>query len=358
MTQVPTARGDSISTEDLGFTLVAETIYNVNSEVNNNWPDISIGWDERLDEHIQLAIEILTEAKRHGVDTIVDRVLPGNGRNVERVKRVAEGAPLNIVVCTGFYTWCDLPFPFMFREEWGITAPGEPKMEDLFVRDIEEGIADTGVRAGMVKIATDHYGLTPGVELAMRSGARAHRRTGVPLTTHTGVGTVNGRQQQQVLEEEGVDLSRTIIGHMDKTPRDASLDEFTELMDRGSYIAFDMVGIPGAGESDADTESGGGHAQLDTVFDPALRIERIVGLCERGYAGRILVSQDQGCWTDLLPEGLIARADEKRGVPRYTQIHHQLIPALRERGVPEEQIDQIIKVNPRAVFETGAAGPY
>jgi len=352
MTQVPTARGDSIDSAELGFTLVTETIFNVTPEISANWPDISLGSGERLEGHIRNAIEILTEASRHGVDTIVDRVIPGLGRDVRNVKRIAEAVPLNIIVCTGVYTWRDLPHTFMFREEFGFEEPGDFTMEELFVRDIEEGIANTGVRAGMVKIVSDHFGLTPGVELGMRAGARAHRRTGVPLTTHTNEGARTGLVQQKLLEEEGVDLSRTIIGHMDKTPREASLDEFAALMDKGSYIAFDMVGVPQlpAGENVPETEI--------SLADAELRISRIAALCERGYADRLLVSHDSCCWTDMLPEALLAAADEASGVPRYTQIHHQLIPALRERGVGEEQIEQITLANPRAVFETADAGPY
>ena len=353
MTDISTARGDRVEAGDLGFTLVSEIIFNVNTDISNNWPDIGLGSGEQLDRRIEQAIERLREAGRHGVETIVDRVLPGQGRNVANVKRIAQEVPVNIVVCTGWYTWVELPHQFLFREIWGLTEPNEPTLEDLFVRDVEEGIADTGVRAGLIKFATDHYGLTPSVEHIMRSAARAHRRTGVPITTHTGQGTVHGKIQQQLLEEEGVDLSRVIIGHIDKTPRDTPIDEFAAVMDRGSYLAFDMVGIP-----DFASEGKAGEGKSVTITDSDLRVNRIVELCERGYADRIMVSHDQCCWSDLLPEPMLIASDERKGVPPYTQVHHQLIPALRERGVSDQQIEQITVVNPRTLFETTAAGPY
>ena len=93
-------------------------------------------------------------------------------------------------------------------------------MTELFVREIREGIGDTGVRAGILKCATDRAGITPGVERVLRAVAQAHRQTGTPITTHTPTPPQPwGLEQQRILAEEGVDLTQVVIGHSGGTAR-------------------------------------------------------------------------------------------------------------------------------------------
>ena len=116
--------------------------------------------------------------------TIVDPTVIGLGRYVPRIERIAEQVPdLNIVVATGCYTYDDVPFYFHHRgpalnEALGAEVP-DP-MVDMFVGDIQAGIAGTGVKAGMLKCAIDHQGMTAGVERVMRAVAAAHAQTGTP----------------------------------------------------------------------------------------------------------------------------------------------------------------------------------
>jgi phosphotriesterase-related protein len=343
MTDVPTARGDVIDSSALGFTLPAETIFLVTTEVNLNWPDLSFGFGEKAEERLADAVQKMTVAKQHGIDTIVDRCIPGIGRNVPLLKRLADACPVNIVVSTGYYTWADLPPFFMYREQADVRYDSEPTLEDLFVRDLDEGIAGTGVRAGIIKIVSDSYGLTAGVEHTIRAAARAHRRTGAPITSHTGVGigTKSGLEQQTLLLDEGVDLTRVIIGHADFTPADVGLGEFMEIMDRGSCLGFDTVGLG------------------PPYSYPELRIDRVVALCERGYADRLLLSHDNACYVDIHPEASAVKTRQRdSGFPTYTQISLEVIPRLRERGVSDDQIDQMMIHNPRRIFETRGLGSY
>src|SRR5437773_5391757 len=98
-------------------------------------------------------------------------------------------------------------------------------MTDMFVRDIEHGIADTGVKAAILKCATDEPGVTPGVERVLRAVAQAHRATGVPISTHTHALTRVGLEQQRIFREEGVDLTRVVIGHSGDTSDVGYLEE-------------------------------------------------------------------------------------------------------------------------------------
>ena len=90
---------------------------------------------------------------------------------------------------------------------------GPELMTEMFVRDIREGIAGTGVKAGILKCATDKPGMTPGVERILRAVAQAHKQTGVPISTHTHARTRRRLEQQEIFRQEGVDLNRVVIGH-------------------------------------------------------------------------------------------------------------------------------------------------
>lgn len=342
MVAVPTARGDEIDASELGFTQPTEMIFTVTStDIDVNWPDVSFG-ARSLEERIDDAVRKMTYAKSRGVDTIVDRALPGTGRNVGRIKMVAERVPLNIIVCTGWYTWSELPFYWSFRQKYSDMIKTDfLSLEDLIVRDVEEGIGTTGVRAGLIKCVTDHPGMTPDVEYCVRAGARAHRRTGTPITTHTGmhIGIGSALLQQKVFDDEGVDPTRVNYGHIDFTPPDVPLSEFQQLLDAGSFISFDTMAPGDLMEFDHD----------------ALRLERVVALCAMGYADRIMLSNDNSCWNDLLPEGSTPSGDR---YPTYCGVIDHFLPALRDAGVTEDQIEQMTIHNPRRFFETRGRGAY
>lgn len=183
MTQVQTARGP-IDTSELGSTLMHEHIFVLTSDVQQNYPE---EWGSE-EQRVADAVAKLTELAGTGVRTIVDPTVVGLGRYIPRVQQIAEQVDLNIVVATGCYTYGDVPFFFHHRGpalNAAVGAEVPDPMVDMFVRDIEEGIAGTGVRAAFLKCAIDAPGLTPGVERVMRAVAKAHRRTGAPITAHT-----------------------------------------------------------------------------------------------------------------------------------------------------------------------------
>src|SRR5207253_1690548 len=122
------------------------------------------------------------------------------------------------------YTFNELP------HYWGGRGPGTgpngtDPMVELFVRDIVEGIAGTGIKAAIIKCATDRPGVTPAVERVLRACAVTHRRTGAPITTHTLAAARRGLEQQAIFKSEGVDLSRVVIGHSGDTDDLGYLEE-------------------------------------------------------------------------------------------------------------------------------------
>jgi phosphotriesterase-related protein len=166
--------------------------------------------------------------------TEVDLTVIGLGRSIPRIRRVAERTSINIIVATGIYTFNDVPFYFRFRAP-SAAFKGPDPMTDMFVRDILHGIADTGIRAGILKCATDELGVTPGVERVLRAVAQAHRQTGVPISAHTHARSRRGLDRQRIFRDEGVDLSRVVIGHSGDT---TDIDYLEELIARGPIWAW------------------------------------------------------------------------------------------------------------------------
>ena len=217
MSQIPTVLRP-IDTAELGRTYMHEHIFSLTTDVQQNYPQ---EWGSEEDR-IADAVSKLGALAAQGVSTIVDPTVVGLGRYIPRIQRVAAQVPeLNIIVSTGIYTYESAPFFFTYRgpalnEALGTEVP-DP-MVDMFVGDITDGIAGTGVRAGMLKCAIDAFGMTPGVERVMRAVAKAQLQTGVPVTVHTHPASQAGLEVQRVLcDDEGVPPGRVVLGHSGDT---------------------------------------------------------------------------------------------------------------------------------------------
>lgn len=320
MPYVTTARG-AIDTSSLGVTLMHEHVFIMTTEVMQNYPE---QWGDGAAREAD-AIERLNTLKATGVDTIVDLTVIGLGRDIPRIARVAAATELNIVVATGVYTFHDLPFCFHYRGP-GAPLNGPEIMTDMFVRDIEKGIADTGVRAAILKCATDEPGVTPGVERVLRAVAQAHRQTGAPISTHTHAPTRRGLEQQRIFADEGVDLSRVIIGHCGDS---TDIDYLEELIANGSYIGMDRFG-------------------MDLVLPFEDRVNTVARMCERGHADKMVLSHDAKCYFDALPEASLPAVAPNW---HYLHIPTDVLPALRARRVTDEQITTMLLDNPRRIFD-------
>ena len=324
MASVETTKG-SIDSSALGVTLMHEHVFVLSTEMLQNFPAT---WGDE-EKRVSDAIARLGELKSRGVDTIVDLTVIGLGRYIPRIKRIAAATELNIVVATGVYTYNDVPMYFHFQGP-GTTLGGPEMMTDMFVKDIQEGIADTGVKAAILKCATDEPGVTPGVERVLRAVAGAHRRTGVPISTHTHAHTRRGLDQQRVFAEEGVDLSRVVIGHSGDTTDIAYLEE---LIGAGSYIGMDRFGI-------------------DVLLPFEDRVNTVAKLCELGHAGKMVLSHDAACFNDWLPEAALPVITPNWN---FLHIHNDVIPALKQRGVTDNQVRTMLVDNPRKIFERRGA---
>lgn len=322
MTQVHTVNG-LIDASDLGPTLMHEHVFVLTPDLLQNFPNYPATWDE--EERVADAIDKLNRLAALGVRTIVDPTVVGLGRHIPRIQRIAKEVDLNIVVATGLYTYDDLP-PNLHYVGPGTPIGGDEPMVDLFVKDITEGIAGTGVKAAFLKCAIDQPGLTKGVERVLRAVAKAHRSTGAPITVHTFVGNQSGLIAQQVFRDEGVDLTRVVIGHSGDS---TDLDYLKKLADAGSILGMDRFGA-------------------EALLPTADRVDTIAALCLDGYADRMVLAHDASCYIDWFNPDLV-----KTLMPKwhYEHISNDVLSALREAGVTDDQVTAMMEGNPRRYFE-------
>ena len=330
MALVETVRGP-VDTAELGRTYMHEHIFVLNPDVQINYPDEWGSEDDRISD----AVTKLKAAAAQGTRTFVDPTVIGLGRYIPRIQTIAAQVPeLNIVVATGCYTYQEVPFFFHFRgpalgAALGIEVP-DP-MVDMFVRDITDGIAGTGVKAAFLKCAIDEHGMTGGVARVMRAVARAHRQTGAPITVHTHPATHTGLEVKRLLcDEEGVDPTRVVLGHSGDS---GDADHLSEMADQGFILGMDRFGIH-AGEA---------------TFERRCQI--VVEMCRRGYADRMVLSHDAACYIDWIDPQVIALMDKWN----YLHIDDDVLPYLREHDVTEDQIETMLVANPRRYFENTTA---
>ena len=321
--EVQTFRGP-VPAEGLGTTLIHEHVFVGHPELDLNLPHPE--WNE--DDAVETAVAGLERLWALGVRTVVDLTVPGLGRDVARVARVAERARVQLVASTGYYTPDVLPAYFHTHGPGRLVGGPDPLLE-LFLRDITEGIAGTAVRAGMLKVVTDEPGLTPDVRRVMEAAATAQRRTGVPITTHTHAPSRNGRDQLRFFLDRGVTADRLVIGHCGDSQ---DLDYLRELMDAGATIGMDRFG-------------------MEHVLPDDARVATVLSLLEGGYADRMVLSQDAAFFSRVTPPSWRAVH-----APHWTMdnISRRIVPRLLEQGATDDQVHQLMVLNPARVLSPAA----
>ena len=304
--------GGPLDSEQMGFTLMHEHILVQSPGVKENFPIFD------REAEIERSVAKIKDVQARGVNTLVD-LTPGDWRDIPFVKEVVRRTNMQVIVATGIY-W---EVPHYFR---ALGARSIDHIAGLFTGDIQEGIMDSGVKAGIIKCATDEPGVTDDVERILRACAKAHRATGVPISTHTHAASQVGLKQQDVFEGEGVDLGRVIIGHSGDSE---DLDYLRKLMDRGSCIGMDRFG-------------------LDLFLPTDKRVATIARLCEMGYAEKMVLSHDAACYFDWAESALIQALAPKWN---FNFIPDEVIPALRQAGVSDDHLRAMTVDNPRRIFE-------
>ncbi len=314
MATVQTVQGP-VDAQELGVVLAHEHVRFRDEAVALEWPS---RYDEQLE--LEAALQAVSAAKDRGVQTIVDPTAMFGGRDVRFMKRVADQTGVQIVACTGIYSYDYLPHYFENRDV--------DVMADHFVEDIERGIQGTDIKAAFLKCAADAAGVTEHVEKIHRAVARASVQTGAPIMAHSMPALATGPRQVEIFTQEGVDPARVQIAHCGDTD---DLDYIEGLIASGVYVGLDRYG-------------------LEMYLPIDKRNATAAELLRRGHAERLMISQDFCATIDWFPPEA-AEVFEADGSIRnwsMTLVFDEVVPALREQGVmDDETFATIFKENPR-----------
>jgi len=292
-----------IDAADLGFTLSHEHVALQVPFVRHYYP-----WLGNPTAVREGSIRELREAKAGGVDAVIELTTPDLGRDAALLADISRESGVHLVVATGL--WRDLPA--------AIDAQAIDALAEIFTREIEVGIDDTGVRAGVIKVANDAEGVSDRGERVLRAAARAAKRTGVPISTHHWAPLEVGRRQLELFQEEGVPAHLICIGH---TADSMDVDYIDALLQAGIYISMDRYP---------------GRAPMPQWAD---RNRTVAALIDRGWAHRLMLGHDY--------------ARDYRITPLPHQEQHYLflsrtaLPGLLADGVPQETIDLMMREVPR-----------
>jgi phosphotriesterase-related protein len=302
MPKVQTVQGP-LDAQELGLVLVHEHVRFRDEAVAVEWPG---RYDEQLE--LEAALVAVNAAKDRGVQTIVDPTAMFGGRDVRFMERVADQSGVNIVPCTGIYSYDYLPHYFENRD---VDA-----MAEHFVADIEGGIQGTDIKAAFLKCAADAPGVTENVEKIHRAVARASNQTGAPIMAHSMPAVATGPRQVEIFQEEGVDMARVQIAHCGDTD---DVDYIEALIEQGVYVGLDRYGLE--------------------MYQPiGKRNATAAELLRRGHAERLMISQDFCATIDWFPPEA-AEAFESSGAIRawsMTLVFDEVVPALREQGAMDD----------------------
>ncbi len=320
-TMVNTVTGP-VSSADLGRTLIHE-------HVLIGFP----GWfmDARQPafkraEAIERVVDAFQELHGHGVKTVIDPCPMDLGRDVEFCAEVSQKSGVNLICATGAYVES-------MGINWTFNALPVDAIAEAFAKELEQGVGDTGIRCGVIKIATDDGKVTPYERKVLTAASRAAKMTGVPLISHT-ENCSCGHDQIDIATGEGLRSSSLIVGHSDG--RDDPVYQ-KSLADRGSYVGFDRFG-------------------LEQIVPDAVRTKNLKALVDAGHKDRVMVSHDTvNCWLGAL--GNTDPAELSKTLPnwRMTHLFEHIFPELKRMGMSQEDLDHIVIENPRRYFEEAAA---
>ena len=258
--------------------------------------------------------------KRAGGATIVDATTFGIGRDPCGLVRIARATGLNIVMGAGYYV--DAVHPE------GMDDLTESEIARQIAADVTSGVGDTGVKAGIIGELGCSWPLTDNERKVLRGGARAQRETGAAILIHPGRNQGAPFEILDVLDEAGADISRVIMGHLDRTIAD--VDVLLQLAQRGCYLEYDLFGWEISNYSPSD---------MDMPSD-AQRIGFIERLIDKGHAAQVVIAHDV-CFKNRLV---------RYGGHGYSHIMENIVPRMRARGLSEQDIHSIIVANPARVL--------
>jgi phosphotriesterase-related protein len=308
----------TITPDQLGWTLMHEHVF---VEYNGPSPDF-VRPGPRRDEIIAICTGYIEQIRAFNVATLVDPTTVDLGRNAVLLAEIAAQTGFNIICATGIYS----PATYVrLRAQLG----GSPDaVAGMFIKELTDGIDNTGIKAGIIKVVTGGAGISREEHELLLASAKASVVTGAPIITHTE--GILGDEQQRILTSAGVPAQRIIIGH---SCLSRNFDYHRSIVQGGSYLAFDRFGMP-----DMPDE---------------VRAASMIKLIDAGCAAYLMVSHDSvWYWVDGPTIGIGAY---KNWVP--TNFFERVIPMLHYGGATDEQLEMILRENPKRFFSGRQIAP-
>ena len=282
-------------------------------------------WEEALKQ----AVTVLSNAREKcSLQTVIDATPADCGRNIAFLKEVSEQTQINIVASSGYYYEGEgAPAYFKFRMTYGNAAD---EIYQMMYREVAEGVGETGVRTGVIKVATSAGQITAYEDLFLRAAAAVSAETGVRIITLTQAGTM-GHEQARRLISYGAKPEHIMIGHLDNC---TDIDELLMIFEEGVYGGFDRLGIQG----------------FTGALPESRRLAEIVGLAASGYADKIILSHDSVI--KMLGDPWVYSEQDAKDLARWnwTHVFEDILPQLQKMGLSEDAAEAMVTINPQSFF--------
>ena len=291
---------------------------------NIGW--VSYNWNNNKDNlvlnDVNLAIEEIKLLKEAGGNTIVDVTPIGINRQPELIKKISIESGVNVIMGSSFYVQISHP-------DYVIDENPE-QLSKRIIHDIVEGVEDTGIRSGIIGEVGCTYPWHESEKKVLLASIIAQQETGAPLLIHPGRSELSPMEIVKFIENNNGDLSRTIIGHIERTIFDSKI--LLELASTGVYINFDIFG----------NESS--HYPLSEEYyympNDHQRIEQVRLLVDSGYSDKILLGHDI-CTKHRL---------KAYGGHGWDHILTNIVPRMMKYGITSKNIKKMIIQNPQNIL--------
>lgn len=267
-------------------------------------------------DNANIAIKELKILKAYGGDLIVDQSTFGIGRNAKLLEKISKKSNVKIVAAAGTYKANFIPKK--------IQLLSVKKLTERFTKEIETGIKNTNIKAGIIGEIGCSEKINKFEKNALIAAARTSILTGAAISIHPGKNPESPFKIINILEKTNVDISRVAISHIDRTYPFG--DRLKELLQKGVYIEWDFFGIENSNLWLNDIE-------LPMDRD---RIKLIKKMFKLGYGDKILISQDICSKTRL----------HNWGGHGYDHIFRNIIPLMKHYNLNHDEIDKLIRKNP------------
>ena len=284
---------------------------------------IGVRWQNNLDNlkllDIDVAIQEVAKYRYAGGDSLVDTTSIGVGRDPLALARISRATGLNIVMGSSYYVPLFHP-PDMDQRS-------EDSIADQIVRDVTDGVGDTGVRSGVIGEVGNFWPMGDNERKVLRASARAQQRTGASILIHPGTDPQSPLEIMEVLTEAGADPRRVILGHLDYFHDQGSLKSLAET---GCYLEYDCF-------AQEDTSVGSVGTQGLIMPSDSQRMDTLSFLIDEGYGDRLLIAQD------------VCRKPHytRYGGKGYAHVLENIVFRMRRRGFGQDRIDAMLVENPR-----------